>query len=100
MLITRHMLDKKELGVLQRFQSAPPDDYTMILNPFSSSAIPAEVDNYHSLFPAEPISDNIQQKSSTFGFVTSCYKAIKSKDGLPYCLRRIHGERVVLRNLK
>uniref|UniRef100_H2ZDN5 Poly(A) specific ribonuclease subunit PAN3 n=1 Tax=Ciona savignyi TaxID=51511 RepID=H2ZDN5_CIOSA len=53
-------------------------------------SVPSEVDNYHSLFPLEPTPENPLQKSSTFGFVTSCYKAIKYKDGLPYCLRRIH----------
>nr|XP_039255415.1 PAN2-PAN3 deadenylation complex subunit pan3-like [Styela clava] len=59
------------------------------------TSVPAEVDNYHSLFPLEPIVDTPMQKSSTFSFVTSCYKAIKYKDGLPYCLRRIHGFRQV-----
>uniref|UniRef100_F6SEU1 Pan3 C-terminal knob domain-containing protein n=1 Tax=Ciona intestinalis TaxID=7719 RepID=F6SEU1_CIOIN len=55
-------------------------------------SVPAEVDNYHSLFPLEATPENPLQKSSTYGFVTSCYKAIKYKDGLPYCLRRIHGK--------
>jgi len=59
--------------------------------------IPAEVDNYHSLFPLEAVPDNPLQKSNTYGFVTSCYKAIKYKDGLPYCLRRIHGSEFFLR---
>ncbi|XP_078494420.1 PAN2-PAN3 deadenylation complex subunit pan3-like [Ciona intestinalis] len=58
-------------------------------------SVPAEVDNYHSLFPLEATPENPLQKSSTYGFVTSCYKAIKYKDGLPYCLRRIHGFRQV-----
>nr|CAB3264644.1 PAB-dependent poly(A)-specific ribonuclease subunit PAN3-like [Phallusia mammillata] len=58
-------------------------------------SIPAEVDNYHSLFPLEAVPENPLQKSNTYGFVTSCYKAIKYKDGLPYCLRRIHGFRQV-----
>lgn len=59
------------------------------------SSVPAEVDNYHSLFPLEQITDTPMQKSNTFSFVTSCYKALKYKDGLPYCLRRIHGFRQV-----
>lgn len=58
-------------------------------------SIPSEVDNYHSLFPLEAIQENSLQKSATFCYVTSCYKAIKYKDGLPYCLRRIHGFRQV-----
>nr|XP_030130661.3 PAN2-PAN3 deadenylation complex subunit PAN3 isoform X5 [Taeniopygia guttata] len=59
-------------------------------------AVPAEVDNYHSLFPLEPLPPpNRIQKTSNFGYITSCYKAVNSKDDLPYCLRRIHGFRLV-----
>ncbi|XP_049503321.1 PAN2-PAN3 deadenylation complex subunit PAN3 isoform X4 [Panthera uncia] len=54
-------------------------------------AVPTEVDSYHSLFPLEPLPPpNRIQKSSNFGYITSCYKAVNSKDDLPYCLRRIH----------
>ncbi|KAG8511324.1 PAN2-PAN3 deadenylation complex subunit PAN3 [Galemys pyrenaicus] len=53
--------------------------------------VPTEVDSYHSLFPLEPLPPpNRIQKSSNFGYITSCYKAVNSKDDLPYCLRRIH----------
>ncbi|DAA23936.1 TPA: PAB-dependent poly(A)-specific ribonuclease subunit 3 [Bos taurus] len=56
-------------------------------------AVPTEVDSYHSLFPLEPLPPpNRIQKSSNFGYITSCYKAVNSKDDLPYCLRRIHGQ--------
>ncbi|XP_065758485.1 PAN2-PAN3 deadenylation complex subunit PAN3 isoform X1 [Muntiacus reevesi] len=59
-------------------------------------AVPSEVDSYHSLFPLEPLPPpNRIQKSSNFGYITSCYKAVNSKDDLPYCLRRIHGFRLV-----
>ncbi|XP_075418917.1 PAN2-PAN3 deadenylation complex subunit PAN3 isoform X2 [Tenrec ecaudatus] len=59
-------------------------------------AVPSEVDSYHSLFPLEPLPPpNRIQKSSNFGYMTSCYKAVNSKDDLPYCLRRIHGFRLV-----
>ncbi|XP_018590342.2 PAN2-PAN3 deadenylation complex subunit pan3-like isoform X2 [Scleropages formosus] len=58
--------------------------------------VPSEVDNYHSLFPLEPLPPpNRIQKTSNFNYITSCYKAINSKDDLPYCLRRIHGFRLV-----
>ncbi|GAB1290490.1 PAN2-PAN3 deadenylation complex subunit PAN3 [Apodemus speciosus] len=58
-------------------------------------AVPTEVDSYHSLFPLEPLPPpNRIQKSSNFGYITSCYKAVNSKDDLPYCLRRIHGFRL------
>ncbi|KAL4660157.1 PAB-dependent poly(A)-specific ribonuclease subunit PAN3 isoform X1 [Arapaima gigas] len=58
--------------------------------------VPTEVDNYHSLFPLEPLPPpNRLQKNSNFSYITSCYKAVNSKDDLPYCLRRIHGFRLV-----
>ncbi|KAL4657397.1 PAB-dependent poly(A)-specific ribonuclease subunit 3-like [Arapaima gigas] len=58
--------------------------------------VPSEVDSYHSLFPLEPLPPpNRIQKTSNFNYITSCYKAINSKDDLPYCLRRIHGFRLV-----
>ncbi|KAK0142734.1 PAN2-PAN3 deadenylation complex subunit pan3 [Merluccius polli] len=58
--------------------------------------VPAEVDSYHSLFPLEPLPPpNRMQKTSNFSYITSCYKAVNSKDDLPYCLRRIHGFRLV-----
>ncbi|XP_066555063.1 PAN2-PAN3 deadenylation complex subunit PAN3 isoform X1 [Amia ocellicauda] len=58
--------------------------------------VPTEVDSYHSLFPLEPLPPpNRLQKASNFSYITSCYKAVNSKDDLPYCLRRIHGFRLV-----
>ena len=57
--------------------------------------IPQEVDKYHNLFPLEPPPANPLHKSSTFGYPTTCYRATNTKDGLPYCLRRIHGTRYV-----
>lgn len=55
--------------------------------------VPSEVDSYHSLFPLEPVPPpNRLQKTSNFSYITSCYKAVNSKDDLPYCLRRVHGE--------
>lgn len=57
-----------------------------------SLGVPSEVDSYHSLFPLEPLlPPNRLQKTSNFSYITSCYKAVNSKDDLPYCLRRIHG---------
>lgn len=58
--------------------------------------IPAEVDNYHNLFPLEPPLANPMQKSNTFGYPTTCYKAVNTKDGLTYCLRRVHGKEACL----
>ncbi|CAI9603947.1 unnamed protein product [Staurois parvus] len=58
--------------------------------------VPAEVDSYHSLFPLEPLPPpNRIHKTSNFGYITSCYKAVNNKDDLTYCLRRVHGFRLV-----
>ncbi|TSK98455.1 PAN2-PAN3 deadenylation complex subunit pan3 [Bagarius yarrelli] len=57
----------------------------------SETGVPSEVDSYHSLFPLEPLlPPNRLQKTSNFSYITTCYKAVNSKDDLPYCLRRIH----------
>ncbi|XP_037312219.2 PAN2-PAN3 deadenylation complex subunit PAN3 isoform X3 [Pungitius pungitius] len=61
-----------------------------------NTEVPSEVDSYHSLFPLEALPPpNRMQKTSNFSYITSCYKAVNSKDDLPYCLRRIHGFRLV-----
>ena len=54
------------------------------------SDIPAEMDHYNNLFPLEPPTSMIQ-KSNTFHYPTMCYKAVNTKDGLTYCIRRIQG---------
>ncbi|XP_072171450.1 PAN2-PAN3 deadenylation complex subunit pan3-like, partial [Diadema setosum] len=64
------------------------------LEPTEHPNIPQEVDNYHSLYPLEPPPKTPMDKSSTFGYTTTCYKAINKKDSKLYCLRRIHGFRV------
>ncbi|XP_064608976.1 PAN2-PAN3 deadenylation complex subunit pan3-like isoform X2 [Liolophura sinensis] len=65
------------------------------LDPEQNPDIPPEVDNYHNLFPLEPPQGNNLQKSTTFGYPTTCYKAVNTKDGMTYCLKRIHGFRLV-----
>lgn len=55
---------------------------------------PSEVDNYHNLCPLENYPSNGPTKSATFGYITSVYKAINTKTGIYYCLRRIHGFRL------
>uniref|UniRef100_A0AAR2ISL9 PAN2-PAN3 deadenylation complex subunit PAN3 n=1 Tax=Pygocentrus nattereri TaxID=42514 RepID=A0AAR2ISL9_PYGNA len=77
------------------------DELRQVLKHFSllnqlTVGVPSEVDSYHSLFPLEPLPPpNRLQKTSNFSYITSCYKAVNSKDDLPYCLRRIHGFRLV-----
>ncbi|CAG0881389.1 unnamed protein product, partial [Darwinula stevensoni] len=56
--------------------------------------LPTEVDDYHQLCPLEPLPSTPVQKSCSFGYVTSVYKATNIKSGGQYCLRRIHGFRL------
>jgi hypothetical protein len=54
--------------------------------------IPAEVDNYRHLVLLETAPTSTPApKSNIFGYATSVYKAVNSKDGLTYCLKRLHG---------
>ena len=51
------------------------------------SRYPAEIDTYHQLFPLE----NTDQKSTTLNpIVTSTFR-VNHRDGLHYCMKRIHG---------
>lgn len=51
--------------------------------------LPTEVDNYHELCPLEQIH---KPASTVLGYQTSTYKATSIKNGVRYCLRRIHGK--------
>jgi len=54
--------------------------------------LPLQVEHFTEICPLEP---NTHQ-SATFGYATSVYKAINTKSGFTYCLRRIHGKLCVL----
>lgn len=55
------------------------------------SRYPAEIDTYHQLFPLE----NTDQKSATLNpIVTSTFR-VNHRDGLHYCMKRIHACRNV-----
>lgn len=75
------ILHRQSLTLAQRSTQASPE-------------LPSEVDNYHSLCPLEASSANVPSKSSTFGYVMSVYKATNVKNGVHYCLRRVHGFRL------
>ncbi|CAG5115090.1 unnamed protein product, partial [Candidula unifasciata] len=53
--------------------------------------LPSEVDNYQNLCPLERIGPS---KPSIGNLPSTTYKALCTKDGLYYCLRRIHGFRL------
>ncbi|KAF2087114.1 PAB-dependent poly(A)-specific ribonuclease subunit PAN3, partial [Saccharata proteae CBS 121410] len=56
-----------------------------------NSTLPANVDHFHSLVPLDT---NNQKNASLFGYPTWVYKAVSSKDGLTYTLRRLEGYRL------
>jgi hypothetical protein len=50
---------------------------------------PAEIETYHQLFPLE----NTDLKSATLNpVVTSTFRATNQRDGLQYCMKRVHGK--------
>ena len=56
--------------------------------------LPEKVEHFESPVPLEPRSGST---STTFGGArTSVYKAVNSRDGLTYCLRRVHGAPLLL----
>ncbi|TRY78299.1 hypothetical protein TCAL_01718 [Tigriopus californicus] len=59
--------------------------------------VPSEVDNFKELCPLEsvPQSPTMKNKSHTFGYYTTVYKAANMKTGVLVCLRRIHGYRLL-----
>lgn len=57
----------------------------------SVTGLPQEVDHYNELVPLEPYCLGRAVKSSSYGLITSTYKATHTKTGLRYCLKRIHG---------
>ncbi|KAF2104553.1 PAB-dependent poly(A)-specific ribonuclease subunit pan3 [Rhizodiscina lignyota] len=52
------------------------------------SSLPAQVDVFHSLVPLDT---NHQRNALLFGYPTWIYKAVSSKDGSTYALRRLEG---------
>ena len=48
------------------------------------------VEHYHTLTPLTAV--NQQQNQTWHGYSSTTYKAVSTKDGRTYCLRRIHGQ--------
>lgn len=56
-----------------------------------NSSLPSQVDDFHSLVPL----DTTNQKNATiFGYPSWVYKAVSTKDGKVYALRRLEGYRL------
>lgn len=57
--------------------------------PSIDSTLPAQIDHFHSLVPLDTSN---QKNASLFGYPSWVYKAVSSKDGNTYALRRLEGE--------
>lgn len=53
------------------------------------STLPPQIDHFHSLVPLDTIS---QKNAALFGYPSWIYKAVSSKDGNTYALRRLEGD--------
>ncbi|KAK3099129.1 PAB-dependent poly(A)-specific ribonuclease subunit 3, partial [Teratosphaeriaceae sp. CCFEE 6253] len=61
------------------------------LQVFANSTLPQTVEHFHSLVALDT---NGQRGATTFGYPSWIYKAVSSKDGHTYALRRIEGFRL------
>lgn len=56
--------------------------------------LPDMVQQYHTLYPLEDIAAAREQPSQAFGIPTILLKAVSSRDGQPYTLRRLDNRQV------
>jgi len=55
---------------------------------FADSNLPQTIEHFHSLVPLDT---NNQKSSGVLGYINWVYKAVSSKDGCTYVLRRLEG---------
>lgn len=67
-------------------------------NPNLFHDLPTQIDHYHEVCPLENTHHHGPQKSSSFGYTSTVYKSVNSKNGFTYCLRRIHGSKIIFYN--
>ena len=65
------------------------------VNPEEHPGLPSQVDNFTNLCPLESIPGNLMQKSHTFGYITTVYKATNIKEGQYVAMRRVHNFKLV-----
>ena len=59
-----------------------------LLTSMIDSTLPTQVDHFHSLVPLDTVN---QKSAATFGYPSWIYKAVSTKDGKLYALRRLEG---------
>ena len=64
-------------------------------NPDANPEIPTQVDNFTNLCPLEAGSASLMQKSHTFGYVTTVYKATNIKEAQHVAMRRVQNFKLV-----
>ncbi|KAF4553483.1 PAN2-PAN3 deadenylation complex subunit PAN3-like protein [Elsinoe fawcettii] len=61
------------------------------LQTFSNSTLPQQIEHFHSLVALDT---TVQKMASVYGYPSWLYKAVSSKDGYTYCLRRLENFRL------
>lgn len=61
------------------------------LQTFSNSTLPQQIEHFHSLVALDTTA---QKAASVYGYPSWLYKAVSSKDGYTYCLRRLENFRL------
>ncbi|KAF2219065.1 poly(A) ribonuclease subunit [Elsinoe ampelina] len=61
------------------------------LQTFSNSTLPQQIEHFHSLVALDTTA---QKVASVYGYPSWLYKAVSSKDGYTYCLRRLENFRL------
>ena len=93
----RQLLQKKTEATLATFPSKIPQENenngasSTRTDHFVDSTLPPNIAHFHSLVP---LVHNNQKNANLFGYPSWIYKAISSKDGKAYCLRRLQGYRL------
>lgn len=85
--------DKTSYFMTQQIRMELLKQRQLTLTESKETGSPESVENYHSLFPMEDVKN--PQIHRLLGYASTCYRVTNSKDGLQYCLRRIHGFRLL-----
>jgi len=86
--------DKTSYFISQQMRMELQKQRVLQLTEPKDQGLPRHIDNYHSVCPLEDLKTT-GQSQMLLGHPSSCYKVTNSKDGLQYCVRRIHGFRVL-----
>jgi len=86
--------DKTSYFMTQQMRMELQKQRSLLLTEKKDLGLPDSIENYHGLFPLEDVKSP-SQGQRLLGYNSSCFRVINSKDGLHYCMRRIHGFRLL-----